>query len=369
MTDKFSVLWCEADSFSELNSAYWTCIVNAHALDSIGCKNEFVHIQDWISNTPRSRRLAKNADVIILQRVLLDESAKVAKYWTDRGKRVLVSFDDAYHLIGEENAAYKFWGRGEVEINTNGLKRIQKLPKHPVDQFKENLAHISGGITPGKILADDYKQYAPIVHLPNYLETHRYIHFIDNPVKGVKKTIGWGGSLSHLTSFSHSGVQDALRKFLQRNNSWQFGLVGDKRLIEQLKLPVDQLWFRSYVMLFDWPRVLSSFDIGLAPLAMPYDQRRSRLKVMEYIALGIPFVATRSPVYEDFFDCKSGIFVDQGAPTVCDKPNEKGWLDALTTISENYQDYKAMALCEIDRYHDVYDNLSNATVIAEKIRG
>jgi glycosyltransferase involved in cell wall biosynthesis len=206
-----------------------------------------------------------------------------------------------------------------------------------------------------------------MIHLPNYLETRRYDPFAASPIKGNKLTVGWGGSLSHLTSFSHSGVEKALHKFLAQHGDWQFGLVGDSRLIKQLSLPDNQLWFRHYVMFFDWPRILSSFDIGLAPLAMPYDQRRSRLKVMEYIAMGIPFVATKSEVYRDFWDCKSGIFIDQGALTVCDKPNEKAWLTALNKIASNLDDYRTVALHEKQRYHEVYDSLSNAEKIARAI--
>lgn len=343
--------------------------MNVHALRSIGYKSTIIHVQDWMSNNVRCKLACNDADVIIIQRVLLNESLRVAEYWMKRGKRVLVSFDDAYHLIGPENAAYKFWGDGVVDVQTSGGKYERKLEPHPVDQFINNLQKITGGITPGKVLADDYSKYAPVIHLPNYLETHRYDHWVANPVKGSKLTIGWGGSLSHLTSFSHSGVEKAIHQFLASHKDWQFGLVGDNRLIKQLGLPDDQMWFRHYVMFFDWPKILSSFDIGLAPLAMPYDQRRSRLKVMEYIAMGIPFVATKSEVYRDFWDCKSGIFIDQGVLTICDKPNIDGWHSALNKISSNLDDYRTMALHEKARYHEIYDSLSNANVIAEKIGG
>lgn len=364
----FSVCWAVADGWSEFNSSMFTCMVPHHALRHAGHDSTIIHVQDWISNNSRCKTVCSNADVIIIQRVLLNESFKTAEYWMKRGKRVYVSFDDAYHLIGPENAAYAFWGDGEVEIRNPAGKFKQKIHPHPVDQFIENIQKISGGITPGRVLADDYSKYAPMIYLPNYLETHRYDPWFNNPVHGVKKTIGWGGSLSHLTSFSGSGVERALHKILAQNSDWQFGLVGDNRLIKQLALPDDQLWFRHYVMFFDWPRILSSFDIGLAPLAMPYDQRRSRLKVMEYIAMGIPFVATRSEVYREFWECESGIFIEQGSPFVCDKPNERAWQAAVQKIIDNYQDYQSIALREKRRYYEVYDSIVNAEIIVEKLR-
>jgi glycosyltransferase involved in cell wall biosynthesis len=364
--NKFKLALVFADNFAEYNSSNYTFSVPANALRSIGYDISWIYVQDWMTNNARCKLACNETDIIIIQRVLLDESIKVATYWMSRGKKVYVSFDDAYQYIGEENAAFKFWGKGEVEVNTGGHKYVRTLDKHPVDQFRDGLKYVTGGITPSRVLCSDWNKFAPMKYLPNYIESHRY----DIPhVKGSKLTVGWGGSLSHLTSFSRSGVERALHKFLSKHDDWQFGLVGDNRLIKQLGLPDDQLWFRHYVMFFDWPRILSSFDIGLAPLAMPYDQRRSRLKVMEYIAMGIPFVATKSEVYRDFFDCKSGIFVDQGILTTCDKSNEAGWLAALDKIAANLDDYRTIALCEKERYYDVYDNLSNAQHIAEVIGG
>jgi hypothetical protein len=322
-----------------------------------------------MANTPRCKRACSNADTIVLQRVLIDDSMPTVDYWMKRGKRILASFDDAYDLIGEENAAYSFWGRGEVEVKVAGQKYTRKLEVHPVDQFRRNLRKISGGVTPGKVLARDWSAHAPMLHLPNYLESKRYFNLPRHDTSWIN--IGWGGSLSHLTSFAHSGVQQALQNVLSQTHEQKvrLALVGDKRVRKQVPLPDEEIWFREYVMFFDWPKILNTFHIGLAPLAMPYDQRRSRLKVMEYIAMGIPFIATKSEAYEEFWDCPSGIFIDQGAPDVCDKSNPKAWERALWEVLNNPPEFKRRAVQARKDYFKVYDNITNADKIAEILLG
>lgn len=362
---KPSFLWIVADGFTEFNSSYFTCVVPHNALVKAGYKSRIIHMKNWLDNNAVLRANIATADVIIIQRVLLEETARMIQFVKSQGKKLLVSFDDAYHLIGEENAAFDFWGRGLVEVNYGDIKAKKSIGTHPVEQFKNMLKTVSAGITPSRLLSSDWAPYGAMTYLPNFLESHRYS---TEKKKITKKTsIGWGGSLSHLTSFSGSGAQDALREFVPNEDSVIFQLIGDRRLIKQIGLSQNDMIFIDYVMFFDWPSVLASFDIGIAPLSGLYDQRRSRLKVMEYIACGIPFVATKSVVYEDFFDCKSGIFVEQGAQNSCQEENKRGWLAALRKIAANLDECRQVALGEAKRYFPLYDNISNADLIANTL--
>ena len=76
---------------------------------------------------------------------------------------------------------------------------------------------------------------------------------------------------------------------------------------------------------------------------------------MEYIALGIPFIATRSYVYEDFFDCDSGIFIAQGDLGLCDISNSNEWLDAIESICADYGSWEARAKLSRDKYKSTID--------------
>jgi len=88
-------------------------------------------------------------------------------------------------------------------------------------------------------------------------------------------------------------------------------------------LPEDRLITKDWVPTEQWPSVVANFDIGLAPLAGTYDDRRSWVKVLDYALLGIPFVCTDSVPYAG---CQGGIKV---------KNKAKSWHRAIKTLLVN----------------------------------
>ena len=326
------VTWVVADGFSEYNSSHFRCTILYNQLvKSDSWTGSIVTIDDWLANNDNCKKECMNSDVIILQRVLVKESLTVAMYYKQHGVKVYVDFDDAYQLIGEENAAYGFWGEGKINMPSPlAYEKIDIRVENPVSQFRDALRMIDGGITPSQVLSNDWALYGKMFTLPNYLDWDRYEHEYLTRTESAnnKIVVGWGGSMSHLTSFTGSGIVPALQE-MTRMGIAKFLLVGDKRVLPLLGIPERELLFNPYVMWMKWINIVLRFDIGLAPLSGAYDCRRSRLKVMEYIALGIPFIATRSYVYEDFFDCDSGIFIAQGDLDLCDISNSNEWLDAI----------------------------------------
>lgn len=356
-----NILYLVSDGILEYNSSHFRVSLQADALSKSGLANTTIlNIRKWLSRSPEVMLACAKADIIVLQRVLLAESIDMAVYWIQRGKKVLVDFDDAYDLIGPENAAYPFWGRGEVEITTaSGVKYRKETDVHPVDEFRRGLQLISGAITPSVQLGKDWSKYTRTYRIENYLDSKRYHRELLNERNLETITIGWGGSLSHLTSFSHSGVQDALAKLLKEYENVELLIVGDKRVISQLPFK-NRVKFLPYVMWHDWPKMLKLYDIGIAPLAGLYDARRSGLKVREYICMGIPFVATAGMPYKDLEMCNSGIFVEQGSPDILDKPNPDAWYAGLKDIVGDYQSKYTIARNNTKKYHSIYDAEANA---------
>lgn len=280
------------------------------------------------------------------------------------GKKVVCDWDDAYDLIADENAAYPFWGEGKFTGTTkNGLKIAHKLSEHPVDQMKKNLRRISAATMPSRQLAKDWDYYVKTVAIQNYLPEYywRDVSLIRKKVQ----LIGWGGSLSHLTSFSHSGVQEALRKVLNKHNDWIFLLCGDDRILKQLPFK-DRVAHQHYVTWMDWPKTLSLYDIGIAPIAQPYDARRSWLKVAEYIACGIPFIATKGAPYQDLFECDSGVFIDQGEMDAIDQKNVAEWTDALDNVMSNWSVFRNRATINRELWYKKLSAKENAGKILQK---
>jgi hypothetical protein len=310
-----NIVYFVSDGILEYNSSHFRVSLQADALQMADLADaKILNIQHWLKRTTESMVACAEADVIVIQRVMLAESIERALYWIERGKKVLVDFDDAYDLIGKENAAYPFWGEGLVDItDANGRTFQRKLIPHPVEQFKSGLSQITGSITPSSQLCKDWGVYNRSFRIENYLDSNRY-HAAKRKKRNSRKiSIGWGGSLSHLTSFSHSGVQKALQNVLSKYSNVELLIFGDERVVKQLPFK-EKVRHIPYVMWRDWPKMLNLYDIGIAPLAGKYDARRSALKVKEYICMGIPFVATSGMPYLDIEEskkAKSGIFVNQ----------------------------------------------------------
>lgn len=361
-----NLVWFFADGFSEYNSSHFRATIFVNALKKAGHNAQLVHIRNWIDDTEKARLLCSTADVIIIQRVMVQESIDRALFWIRHGKKVVVDFDDAYDLIGPENPAYKFWGKGDVEVNTPGGSFIRPMEPHPIEQFSTALGTISGGIVPSRNLQEDWSVYGRIYYLPNYLDTPRYTFL--KKKENEKLTIAWGGSMSHLTSFEKSGAAEALAQLLGERSDIRLMIVGDERVVPLIPVPREKIFYRPYVMWFDWPEILSFYDIGLAPLAEPYDQRRSRLKVAEYLARGIPFVATKSRTYTDFFEARSGRFIDQGNLNECTEPNPEKWYAALSLLANNYETYLNVAKDEAQNFFYMYDVDENIPYIETLFR-
>lgn len=351
-----------SDQFNEYNSSNFRVTIIATALRNAGHKVTILPIKDWLTQSSRGKLACSLADIIIIQRVMVQESVQHAQMWIQNGKKVILDFDDAYDLIGEENSAYNFWGKGIVEIFLpNGTKYERAMETHPVDLLKRGMSYLSGATMPSPLLAKDWSKYTKCHYLPNYLDGNVY-----NIPRGKtgKIILGWGGSMSHLTSWSGSGIDKALANIVNKRNDVKLLIVGDKRVVKQISGIIDpaKTEYLPYVTYMDWPMVLAKkFDIGLAPLAGPYDCRRSRLKVMEYIATGIPFVATRAMPYFELYDEIDNSFVPQGDVTKADEPNAQEWEQLLNDKINNFHNEQELAIerkKEWEQWYDVNRNIS-----------
>ncbi|KKL96189.1 hypothetical protein LCGC14_1847010, partial [marine sediment metagenome] len=106
---------------------------------------------------------------------------------------------------------------------------------------------------------------------------------------------------------------------------------------------------------YDWPKVLSMFDIGIAPMDMrpvpaftgkpvdpdarwSYDERRSWLKLVEYVCAGVPFVATDCQPYQELG--RFGKLVKNGPGTDA----EENWYRALKSRVDGLGHFREQGL-------------------------
>jgi len=234
------------------------------------------------------------ADLIIFQRNLFAEPMfSAVEYFQGLGKPVILDLDDAYPILPWSNPAHLFWIQNARNLNPPPLKGLE-IGVQLVDAVS----------SPSKVICADWEHLNTPLWIPNFPQGSWYEDLPGKPEQfNDRIIIGWGGSVSHYDSYWFSGVRDALGRICQRHPEVIFKVCGnDGRIFFQL--PVQgmrqKMWQRG-VPPSEWPKIVSTFDIGLAPLDLlhPYDARRSWIKGIEYILAGVPWVFSDGPPYAE----------------------------------------------------------------------
>mgnify|MGYP004417312613 CR=1 FL=1 len=333
-----------SDNASEFNSSYWVGVIPMAALNRAGHIAHTISVRRWLSDDPTMRRICAKSDLIVVQRVAIQESMDRIRFWRGLGKAVAVSVDDDYQRIALDNAAFRYWGKGEVEVvHPSGMSYSVTLPKHPLQQLFEAFS-ISAGMSPGKLLVEDWKRYGPMFYVPNYADTARYY----NTPPALKDpdwiTILYGSSMSHVPSYEDSGIELALESVFRKRKNVRFILCGDERIYKRLPVPADRKTYQRYVKHSEWPKIFKQADITISPLARLYDFRRSWIKMCEAGLCEVPIVATRGQLYEEWEQAGFGLWVSNGVyDNVSFEDRAKEWEVALLQMIDNLPFYQAQA--------------------------
>ncbi len=287
-----------ADQKNELNCSKFNALRPAEAINKIdGHQAIAMHIDQFTRNDEETQKIISQADIIIVERNYFGDALTIMQFWKSRGKSIIACFDDAYDLMHPKNVAYPFWHDGIISYrNEKGEEFTAVANPKPLDQFTWGLRMVKGIQVPSVMLAKDWEKYAPTYYVPNYLEIDKYLDvkplYPHNDI-----IIGWCGSMSHLASFTDSGASRALKKIARKYDNVKILIGGDKRVYDSIDLREGKKLFQPYVPEEQFLPLIKSFDIGLAPLVGRYDMRRSHIKVLEYMALQMPWVASDMITY------------------------------------------------------------------------
>lgn len=296
-----------ADSAREWNCSQWRNLTPSDAINrSEKHQAKLIHVsgfEDYLS--PVIQELIAPADIIVFQRNLINENVMDGiQYWQGMGKPVAVDLDDAYHILPWSNPAHRFW--------------IEREDERHVDMLERGLSICNALIAPNRLLLNDWQHVAKGYLLRNYSEKKWWenLKSRDEMKKqyGIedKIVIGWGGSVSHYDSWMGSGIYDAAKSIANEFPNALFMVCGnDDRVFHYLPVPNRQKRLQHGVPPNQWPQIVKTFDIGIAPLFGPYDQRRSWIKGIEYLHAGVPWIGTVGEPYSDISHL--GVLVENNA--------------------------------------------------------
>ena len=370
--ENLHVIYLYADRESEWNCSHWRCHLLSNGINYAHHKDPvlFPHTAKMYELTsamdyhnPQVQKLIGAADIVVFQRNVLWEGVWDAiDYWRALGKICVVDLDDHYPEIPPSNPAHNSW------ILNSG-----NMDPDPIERLKIGLSKVDGLIAPSKVILKDWEHIVPGYYWPNYPSLLDWQDIArkapgqndliitskqdESPPKvevrpdsAGKVVIGWGGSLSHIDSFVYSGVIEGMALLMEENKDVIFKFCGNDDRMKFLldRLPEDQLYRQVGVTAKDWPHVVATFDIGIAPMDMrpvpastgnehgeySYDERRSWLKLVEYACGGVPFVATDCASYKDL--ARHGKMVEN---------TPEAWRDALRSRVDGIQHFydEAMA--------------------------
>lgn len=317
-----NILFVEADEEAELSTSNWLCRVPAAAINRAGKGKhlaQVIHRDQFVQN----QYDLDWPDLIVVERLLIHGINERIKECQARGKRIMARFDDNYALLPSYISSHWLWRRSIVLGQKEGQPVGYKMQESMLNQFREGLRICDAASTPSRLLCQDYERYAKkMYYIPNFPD-------LGNPAWTAPKPqhegiiIGWGGGGTHLQSIRDSNVLTALQLICREFEQVKVMICGNEPYAKEKlaeMLPEDRLITQDWVPTEQWPSVVANFDIGLAPLAGTYDDRRSWVKVLDYSLLGIPYVCTDAPPYQG---CHGGIKV---------KNKAKSWYRAIRTL-------------------------------------
>jgi glycosyltransferase involved in cell wall biosynthesis len=248
----------------------------------------------------------EDADVIVLQRLTLGPMAQAVPLIRAKGVAVVVDMDDDLSSIHPKHAAYeKYQPRPGSKHNWKNA---------------EAACHAATVVTTSTpALQKVYAPHGRGVVLRNCVPAA----YLDIP-RVDSNVIGWAGSVhSHPDDLKEVGT--AVRRLVSQGH--RFRIVGPPYGVTK-ELDLDAMpEATGNVEFADWPSTVAELGIGIAPLAdSTFNSAKSELKILEYSATGVPWVASPRAEYAAFHE-------RTGAGLLASKPQH--WFSRLRELATN----------------------------------
>lgn len=263
--------------------------------------------QDDGSQKLTSVQIPQDADVIVLQRPAHMLQPQLIKMLRANGIAVVVDMDDDMSSIHPDNSAFRnYHQHSRTPFSWRTAEECCRLATL-VTTSTQTLQRVYAGHGRGMVL-DNYVPEAALSY--------------DSPSTGC---FGWAGTTqSHPNDLQVTG--DTVRRMTAEG--YPFRVVGGPSKVKQnLRLATDPVCTGS-VDLQDWIRTIANtLDVGMVPLApSSFNTSKSRLKGIECMAAGVPWVASPRGEYRR-------LQRESGCGFLAETP--KQWYQHLTRLMTN----------------------------------
>ena len=255
-----------------------------------------------LANKARARALARWCDVLHVYRWAEEETVQLARAAKASGAAVVWDDDDDSLRPQAGVTGGRLLRGRQAAIRIAARKRLFVIADLVT--------------TTNKRLADVFRR-----------DGARNVHVIENYVidgmlaRRVKRDgvhIGWAALREHELDLRHIPLAGALEELLDVHSDVHVSTIGIRlRLRHERYHPLDRMPMEHLM------QQLATFDIGIAPLSpeVRINHLRSNVKVKEYAALGVPWLASPIGPYEGMGEKEGGRLV----------PDDR-WFDELDAL-------------------------------------
>lgn len=245
----------------------------------------------------------------VMLKLIMDRSApRMVEIAKTLGQRIFTDIDDFYEGLTEANRAFEVTN---PETNKFSNREIYGRVIQNVDVVTVS--------TP--FLLEHYSKQRDNVYM---VRNGVSMTMFNRAIPNTKPVIGWAGATSYRNNDLEQ-LSEWLPQFLE-DHDLTFHHAGHDpeapSFAELTGVNPERITTSPLVTLDQYPKGLR-FDIGLVPLNdIPFNHAKSNIKGLEYVAAGIPFVASDLPEYRLLHESGVGLI----ARTADD------WVNALTSL-------------------------------------
>jgi hypothetical protein len=186
------------------------------------------------------------------------------------------------------------------DLSSPNKMRTQQIHSQLVEMLQ--LAHVVTTTSP--VLAEQYRDWGAgeVQVVENYLPD--YYAAVRQP-RGDGFVIGWTAAAEHAYDLKHLGIRETLERLLAAHPELRVVSAG-----LQLGLPRDRYTYTEVVQYQALAQYVGTFDVGIAPIAdIPFNRAKSNVKVKEYAAMGVPWLASPIGPYAQLGEKQGGRLV------------------------------------------------------------
>ncbi|HEX7291463.1 MAG TPA: hypothetical protein VF250_10085 [Conexibacter sp.] len=241
--------------------------------------------------------------------VVVDDEGRALSAGQLRGFDVVHLFRYHEDIVRRTVRTLRLTGSAIVWDNDDDLsdERNRTLTRRTNAHVTEmlQLAHVVTTTSP--VLADLYRAWgADEVHVvENYLPEE---YAGERPPRGDGIVVGWTAAGEHADDLRALGIRATLERLLAAHPDVRVASAG-----LQLGLRSERYAYTELVQYHDLARYVAGFDIGIAPIAdSPFNRAKSNVKLKEYAAMGVPWLASPIGPYAGFGEQQGGRLVPDG---------------------------------------------------------